>query len=418
MAKIYTTNYSHQIFEGFDAGNQEDWIRIVPPDDLAMDPRLISVIQRTLGAQFKFWNVVIYDDRKIPVACAALCLFRIDGLEAAPKFIRNFSAAVRHIWPGFMKFGVLFCGLPIPPAQSSLRFASNADRAACVRIIHNVMLQLERRQGAMLTVFKELNETQEQQLGVLPELGYIRGDIPPMHHFTKRFNNFEDYLNNLKARYRSQIQRSIRKFEQAGFTARRVTQAHAIIQIYTDQLHTLYEQVWSKSKYRLEKLPVEFFRELARAYPDDVSITLLERQGRVAAFTFSLAVGSVYHNMYSGMDYELNAQGDLYFNLFYNDLDGAFQAGCADIELGQTSDEFKARLGSAPQSICFFTKARNPVIHRILQKFSHRLFPAVPKVELHNVYKEEPPKKTSSKKKGSQREIREGDAKECEETAL
>ena len=391
MPPIADCAYSPRVYEGVAQVNSEDWTKVVLPGDLAMDPRLIGVSARTLAGQFKFWTVLIYNDQQTIAACAALCLFRIDGLASAPGLLRRWGAAVCRFWPGFMKFGVLFCGLPIPPAQSSLRFAPGADRAAIVRVLDGVMRQLARREGALLRVFKEFNQEQNAQLGVLSELGYIRGDIPPMHHFTARFSDFGAYQNALKARYRSQIKRSIKKFEQAGFTARRVHEPSEVLRAYTDELQQLYLQVWRHSKYRLEQLPAEFFRELARAFPDAATLTLLERNGQVAAFTFSLAAGGVYHNMYSGMDYGLNGEGDLYFNLFYNDLDGAFRSGAPDIELGQTSDDFKARLGSAAHEMYFYTRACNPLVHRMLRMLSGRVFPAVPRVEPHHVFNEGPP---------------------------
>ena len=53
---------------------------------------------------------------------------------------------------------------------------------------------------------------------------------------------------------------------------------------------------------------------------------------------------------YAGLDYRLNHEFDLYFNLMYTGLDRAFRKGVATINVGQTAAAFKARIGcdSAP----------------------------------------------------------------------
>ncbi len=67
------------------------------------------------------------------------------------------------------------------------------------------------------------------------------------------------------------------------------------------------------------------------------------------AFGVSLCSGSVFHQLFVGFDYELNPQCDLYFNLFFNLMDYAWQQGAADIVLGQTSDTFKMQKLNAYQ---------------------------------------------------------------------
>ena len=80
-------------------------------------------------------------------------------------------------------------------------------------------------------------------------------------------------------------------------------------------------------------------------------------------------------------------KGDLYFNLYYNDLDQAFRRGHEQIHLGQDSDDFKMRLGSRPRALSFYVRAPNPVFQAGLRGFSRLIFPKVPSVRDHNVLK-------------------------------
>ena len=109
--------------------------------------------------------------------------------------------------------------------------------------------------------------------------------------------------------------------------------------------------------------------------------------GKPLGFLFGLRSAHTYHNLYVGIDYAANHDADVYFNLYYHDMDHAFKSGCRHVELGQTSDAFKTRLGSTPRSVYFYVRAVNPVMHRGLKAVSRWVFPAVTRPEKHQVLK-------------------------------
>jgi hypothetical protein len=62
-------------------------------------------------------------------------------------------------------------------------------------------------------------------------------------------------------------------------------------------------------------------------------------------------------------------------NLFYHDLDYAFSIGATEVHLGETSDDFKLRLGTEMVPMYCYVKARNPVVRVIVKRFARQLFP-------------------------------------------
>src|SRR3954470_10357331 len=108
---------------------REDWARLAPDSaDLAMDPRLLSAFQSTMRDQCRCWFVIVRDDDDQPIASACLCLFRIDALETTGPVNRAVTRQIRRLLPRYMRFNVLFCGLPVPSAENHLRIAEGADR--------------------------------------------------------------------------------------------------------------------------------------------------------------------------------------------------------------------------------------------------------------------------------------------------
>ncbi len=311
----------------------------------------------------------------------------MDAVLTAPAAIQSLTGLARRIWKDCLHFKVLFCGLPVPPGESHLRIHPGGDRAAVLRTQHTTMHRLARQQGAQLLVFKELDEARTSECAPLSDLGYLRGEVPPMYLMPAPFRSFEEYLGALNSRYRNQVNRSIKKFQRAGFTVHHTRDAAEIEHRFTSELHRLYEAVWQRSATKLEKLPREFFHRLARAFPGQVSLTLLLRQDRVAAYTFGLASASIYHNLYSGLDYELNSVGDLYFNLFYHDLDQAFRRGFKEIQMGQTSDDFKAWLGCGRRRLWFYVRATGLLTHAGLRACAPLAFPAPAAVKTYAIFK-------------------------------
>ena len=381
-------SHIYRIYDSIADVSLEDWHRLVGTiPDLGMDPRLIRVLEETLADQCRMWTMMVEDPTGAVVACACLCLFVVDAVLTAPPAVRKLTEFIRKCWTGFLKFGVLFCSLPVPAGENHIRMTPEADREVVLAALHEGMCQLARKPHAQMMMFKEFEVARRSELAPLERLGYLRGDVPPPYDLPAHFGSFDEYLAALKARYRNQIMRSVKKFARAGFRAVHVYDSTEIERLYTDRMHELYEAVWSRAKDRLEKLPAEFFRRTARAFPGRTSLTIIYRGENVAGFTFGLSAGRVYHNIRSGIDYSLNDEGDLYFNLFYNDLDQAFRRGHEEIHLGQDSDDFKTRLGSRPRALSFYLRAPNPVLQAGLRAFSRMLFPKLSLARTHDVFK-------------------------------
>jgi predicted N-acyltransferase len=285
-----------------------------------------------------------------------------------------------------MRFNVLFCGLPTPSADNHLRIAPGADRGAVLQAIDELMWKLAREHRARMIVLKEFEQSRREEFAALETLSYIHGELPAARRLDQTFDNLEDYCAALRATYRKQVKESLRKFERAGCAVEHLS-GEQVARALTDELHQLYLAVLGRAKYRLETFPPEFFRELAIAFGDDAAMTVIRRDGDTLGWAFSLTFGGECHNLYIGLDYARNAEADVYFNLHFFDLDRAFRRGTTRVHLGQTSDDFKSRLGCSAQPLSFYVRAANPLFHWGLRKFSKLVFPPVAKPTPSNVFR-------------------------------
>ena len=95
------------------------------------------------------------------------------------------------------------------------------------------------------------------------------------------------------------------------------------------------------------------------------------------------AAAPPYQDLYTGVDYSMNAERRLYFNLLYPVIAYAGEQGMRTLSLGQTSYTFKARLGAKPHSLFIYVKHRNRFIHSLLCTFRSLLFPPFETTEFH-----------------------------------
>jgi Acetyltransferase (GNAT) domain len=112
---------------------------------------------------------------------------------------------------------------------------------------------------------------------------------------------------------------------------------------------------------------------------------------RVAAFNWNLFLGDVYYFLFAGLDYDLNPSLDLYFNLMYAEMDCAFRAGAESLVFGQTTDDFKARLGCDQDRRFFYVTPTGFFGFLILKVAGDFLLPEPPRPPIHHVFRDPEP---------------------------
>jgi hypothetical protein len=381
--------YTYELFDSIASVNLDDWSAVCAGvgSSAFMDPRFIRTVETTMADVASFWHVIFYDQQGVPVACASLTVFRVDLAIIAGGRTKQIVQRFRRLVPSLMHVNMLFCGLPVSVGQNSLAVTSAADAGEVVRMLDTLMLTLSADRKIHLLLFKEFRADQCAYLDTLLALGYHRGESPVMQHFYPRFPDFDEYLGALKSHYRYDVTRSRRKLDRAGYEVSWLTNPESIVRLYTREVHRLYEAVVERAENKLEILPPEFFLELSRQFQDQVRLTVISKDNRVAAFNWALATPSTYHFLFCGIDYALNEDADLYFNVMYADLDQALRANVGDIQVGQTSDMFKARLGCTQQPLFVYAKGTGTVVSHLIQAGFRVLLPPRPQVPTYSIFK-------------------------------
>lgn len=372
--------YSYTLSESIQSVNLDDWNQLRRPGgDPFMDPRLILAVEKSMSGSGRYWYVVFRDDAQQPVAAACLSTYRVDGSLLADGTAKKVLQILGRVIPPLVHINIVFCGLCFSAGQSHLRIAPAADAPAILAALDEIAVRLAKQQKARAIVFKEFNPDECQTMDRLLGLGYLRADSPPMNHARPGPVTFEAFYSGLKSSKRHPIRTSQKKFEAAGLRVVQMKGGDGADALYTDEVHQLYNAVLERAHVKLERLPPAFFRELARQLPDQTAFTFIYDGPRVVATAVSVFSQAVFHQMFVGVDYEVNPRADLYFNLFFHALDTAFRQNVDDIYVGQSADTFKQRkLGCYSVPLSFYIKGADWSTAFVIRRFFKLLFPPHP----------------------------------------
>lgn len=391
--RIVTSRSVHQL-------NDQDWRQVCDVrNDLLMHPGFLAAAEASLGAatagaqssgcETHFWYLLAYQNDK-PLGAACVSEYPLDTMVFASPMARRVVANVRRVFRNYLRFRVTFCGLPISTAGSNLRVIAGSDSDAVVRALNDAVEKIARERKTWLIVYKELDEQEARSASALDKRNYVRAESLPMNRIVHRHSSFAAFVDAMRSHYRYKIARSRKKFDKSGLELKRTAGPDELTRFYTPALHAMYERVTCRAEHRLEILPREYFLELAERFPTELILTTIAHGTEVIAFAWSMRHGATYRNLFVGIDYEQNEESDAYFNLMIEDIAHAMEEPVEDIQVGQTADEFKSRLGCTADPRFLFVKVTSRWLQWWFLRFQSSFFPPLPPPPQRDVFKPEP----------------------------
>jgi predicted N-acyltransferase len=356
--------YSYRLFDSIGDVDLAAWekVRSEAGAPIFMDPRFIAAVETSMRPGCRFWYAIVYDGDGRAAACACVTRMTIDLADLADTRVAWVIRRAPGVFSRFRKLKVMICGLPGSPGEKTLAMAS-ANESPCILPLL------------------------DQAMKPLLELGYRCIPSLPMHLFKPSFPDFAHYCAALKTRYRQQINRSTRKLKNSGIELSVLTDPEEILRVYTPQVHALYHQMVAKAELNLEVLPIVFFRQLTSRLSGEVELIAYSKDSTIIAFGWCLHASSTYSMLYAGLDYRLNDQFDLYFNLMYAGLDRALRKGVAKIQIGQSASTFKARLGCYSEPLYVFAKGLGPLMSPLIYYGANLLIAEKPALPASDIFK-------------------------------
>jgi hypothetical protein len=194
----------------------------------------------------------------------------------------------------------------------------------------------------------------------LDHLPGVHGMVPartlPTVEIGIGFSDWNAYIDALRSPYRRRLSLALRESE-------RLTVQESSCCDFTPAHHSLYDQVYSHSGGRLEHLSCEFFQTL----PAKFVLTSFSEDGRVLGWTITLRDADRWAFFLGGRDYAATAGRPLYFAMLAAILRAAIDGGARALDLGQTAEVPKLRLGGILREKRMLGYSVHPLLRTLLR---------------------------------------------------
>ena len=184
------------------------------------------------------------------------------------------------------------------------------------------------------------------------------GKTLPTIVFENQFADWNEYLSSLRSNYRRRLKLINQQNENLYFEKKSCKE-------FTEEMHIHYLEVYNRSKGKLEKLTFEFFRNL----PEEFILTVCYINNEVSGWNIALKDNNIYYFFLGGINYKKNKTHQTYFRLLTQLVRDGIENKAAIIELGQTAETAKMRMGGKPEMLYMEAHHSSKFVNYFLKKF-------------------------------------------------
>lgn len=209
-----------------------------------------------------------------------------------------------------------------------------------------------------------------------PDGLFTSGNTLPTIIMSNRFAAWNDYLASLRSNYRRRLKQINQPNDDLRFEKKLCSE-------FTEDMYQLYLEVYKKSSGKLEKLSCDFFKHL----PSDFRMTVCFKNDDVIGWNITLTNRDVYYFFLGGIVYKHNKAYNTYLRLLSTIIKDGIEKRAAFIELGQTAEIPKMRMGGKPIPLYMEAHHSNFIFNNLL-KLSGSLLEYKRKLKYANPFKE------------------------------
>ncbi len=402
---------------------EKEWRECFGHDDILRSYELQKAVEASNLEDVDIHYMVGHDEQGL--ACVIPCFgFKFVLINLATPWLKKLVGGIRGIFPGFLQARLFVVGSAVTTCGDHLGFKDFSDTQRWnnekIAEVYEEVMRKAHSLRLGLIVIKELSGEVTGRLSAAIGEKFFFPESLPTTHVSVAPRRQGGYFQSIRSKYRNKLRKRQAVGEAAGLTWEIAPNCKG----YEEEVYRLYLQVLDHSDLVFEQVNKAFFSEVDKALPDHVfyhfgfrtspaaqapdeepDLISSSKEGveagprkQLVAVELVIFDKDTMHPFYSGFDYWIKKDSDLYFNAFYSLIDEAEKRGFTKVHTMQTAYEVKAELGAVRTDLFVGVRHRNPLIHRILFMLKDVFFPKT-KVPDREVFGTPPPPKKSGQKK-------------------
>ena len=401
-------DFSFSLYEKADS-LPVDWQNMTGGDTIFLEKEYLAIAERGGHTHLKCRYVIVYQrgQAAVPLPCGII-YFQVADFKAGVlgDLLSQSDQGTSKRLNLFEKYidsnkeevllRLFTCGNNLVSGEYGYRFSKNipgAQAHALLLKITDLISREEKLRGSISAILIKDFHQPLQPESLFREEKYSPFFVEPnlVVEIPANIHSLADYTALFSKKYRNRAKSVIKSL---GTVELRYFELDEIREKEQD-IYALYEEVFEKAKFKLIKLPADYFSSVKNAFGDKFMVKGYFLEEKMIAFgsSFLMPDGSLEAH-YIGLDYALNTTYNLYQNMLYSFIDEAIQNQRHSVNLGRTAAEIKTTVGAKAEELMCYIKPQNTISKIIQKPFISFLQPA--EWTPRNPFKEEGSEKNSA----------------------
>jgi hypothetical protein len=320
--------------------------------DVEMSYGYLATMEDSMpDASFRY--AVIYK-HNVPVLCCYFQLFTLTSKNFNLKKSDGFVKGIMRFFIDLKKAKVLIAGNALRNEAACFCYDENAlGKEEATRVLASVAEKIAADENASAVILKDIPVSAHSRKW-LGDIGYQTPweDKVMAMDIDKNWETLAGYTAALSRKYKTRANKILSAA--STLTVSVLTEEQAIQ--YQKEIDKLFTEVVDNQQFTLTRPAAAHFARLKELYKDDFEIVGFFDGSKLVAFYSAFVTGKAYEIYYCGLNYGLNTQYQLYFNILFSGLERAILLGKKQLKLGRTSFDAKASMGAKPANNDYFVK--------------------------------------------------------------
>ena len=196
-----------------------------------------------------------------------------------------------------------------------------------------------------------------------------------------RWTHFDDYLNDLKSKYRIKAKRADTKSRDLA----QIKLTPLLLKKHHQELRDLYTQTVNRSSFKLHCPEIDVLDLLVQSNPESIQVHGYFLSTHLVGFRMSILDQTQLYAHFVGFNPTLNPDHAIYSRMLNDYIRQAIDLGCSQVHFGRTASEIKSTLGAITQPTQILLHHTHPLTNFCLPFLSKRYAPPSP--HLHSPFK-------------------------------
>lgn len=268
-----------KIFRSVSEIDQKDWDAIVEPGNLLKTHAYLRAVEESQIDHVRYYFPAIMDRSGLLIAHACVYVIDTDLSQLLPQRLFQFTKLIRKVWKRFLVFKVTDCAIPLSTGNA-ISTHKRFDKSELVTHIAAAVETISKREGCRLVVIRDFLEHELAAFDGLRTRGYKQVSNMPVARIHVRWKTYDEYLSSMRARYRTDVKRRLRRARSAGQSVRKLGQFASYSDLWAAQALTVQERT---KGFRRELLTPKYYESMDRILGDKSMLVIAERGGRAVA---------------------------------------------------------------------------------------------------------------------------------------